>query len=274
MIRYPRTRHLCGSRKQKGDEDLEAVNLATVWNEVRSRNGRLVIEEKIDGANSGISFSSDCQLQLQSRGHYLTGGPREKHFALLKQWVACHEEALFCILGTRYVMYGEWMFAKHTVFYDALPHYFMEFDILDTDAGKFLSTPTRRKLIADAGASGLVHSVEVLTEVVDPVGINDLGALIGPSRFKTAEWQKSLNFAATFAGVQTYDAVRHTDPSLEMEGLYIKLEDDETTHNRFKFVRETFTNSILDQDEHWIDRPIIKNGLVPGAFDRMFVQEQ
>jgi hypothetical protein len=37
-------------------------------------------------------------------------------------------------------MYGEWVYAKHTVFYDKLPHYFLEFDILETKTGAFLST--------------------------------------------------------------------------------------------------------------------------------------
>jgi len=34
----------------------------------------LVVEEKIDGANSAISFSENGELLLQSRGQYLTGG--------------------------------------------------------------------------------------------------------------------------------------------------------------------------------------------------------
>ena len=38
------------------------------------------------------------------------------------------------------------MYAKHSVFYDALPGYFLEFDILDRERGVFLDTPSRRKL--------------------------------------------------------------------------------------------------------------------------------
>lgn len=55
-------------------------------------------------------------------------------------------DILYQVLGSRYVMYGEWMYAKHSVFYDALPHYFLEFDILDRKRGCFLDTPSRRKL--------------------------------------------------------------------------------------------------------------------------------
>ena len=43
-------------------------------------------------------------------------------------------------------MFGEWMYAKHTVFYDALPHYFMEFDIYDREKKEFLDTKRRREM--------------------------------------------------------------------------------------------------------------------------------
>ena len=80
MLKYPRTRHLEGSRLQAGDQDLSQVPFEDI------RGQPLVVEEKMDGANCGLSFDEDGQLLLQSRGHYLDGGPREKHFALLKQW--------------------------------------------------------------------------------------------------------------------------------------------------------------------------------------------
>lgn len=114
MHKYPRTRHLEGSRLQPGDEDLAAVPFAGV------AGRHLVVEEKIDGANAGVCFVGGV-LHLQSRGHFLTGGPRERHFALLKSWARCHEARLREVLGERYVMYGEWTYAKHTIFYDALP---------------------------------------------------------------------------------------------------------------------------------------------------------
>ena len=53
IFKYPRTRHLEGSRKQQGDQDLKAVPFKEI-------SGRyLVLEEKIDGANCGISFGAD-----------------------------------------------------------------------------------------------------------------------------------------------------------------------------------------------------------------------
>ena len=80
IIKYPRTPHIQGSRLQPGDEDLRQRRFI----EIEGRN--VVLEEKIDGANSAISFTDEGELRLQSRGHFLVGGAREKHYDLMKQW--------------------------------------------------------------------------------------------------------------------------------------------------------------------------------------------
>jgi hypothetical protein len=79
-----------------------------------------------------------------------------------------------------------------------------------------------------------------------------------------------LENAAAAAGVTAEDAISHTDPSLDMEGLYVKWEEDGIVKGRYKFVRGSFTNAILDQETHWHDRPIIQNKLEDGAYERMF----
>ena len=58
--KYPRTQHIEGSRLQPGDEDLDAAPFA------RIAGRHLVVEEKVDGANCGISFSPSGDLLLQS----------------------------------------------------------------------------------------------------------------------------------------------------------------------------------------------------------------
>ena len=77
--KYPRTPHLQGSRLQPGDEDLSQIPFDCI------RGKLIVVEEKVDGANCAISFDDDGQLLLQSRGHYLTGGYRERHFNCKRQ---------------------------------------------------------------------------------------------------------------------------------------------------------------------------------------------
>ena len=259
--KYPRTRHIRGSRFQHGDHDLEAVP----WEELAGKH--LVIEEKVDGANAGISFDEDGKLLIQSRGHFLRGGPREKHFDVLKQWANARQDELRQILGSRYVMYGEWLYAKHTMFYDALPHYFMEFDVLDTETGDFLSTPARDKLLRFA--SNIIEPVKVLA-VGEFKKLDELTAMITKSNFVTDRRDEYLK-AVCCAGKLDYEDVKsHTDPSSLMEGLYVKWEDEHRILGRYKYVRSSFTNAILEQETHWHDRPIIPNALVPDGMERMF----
>ena len=152
LIKYPRTPHLKGSKLQPGDEDLSQISPSKILGKY------IVIEEKVDGANTAISFGENGELLLQNRGHYLTGGYRERHYNLFKNWAIAHQDELFRILGTRYIMYGEWLYAKHTVYYDALPHYFLEFDIYDRKSNVFLDTEKRHEMLKDS----CVVSVPVL----------------------------------------------------------------------------------------------------------------
>lgn len=259
ILKFPRTTHVRGSRFQHGDHDMEA----TPWSELANRN--LVVEEKCDGANCGISFSDEGEMFLQSRGHYLRGGPREKHFALLKQWTSCHEEAFFCALGSRYVLYGEWMYAKHTSFYDILPHYFLEFDVFDTETNTFLDTPSRRELLKNVP----IVSVPVLYEGIVK-DVKSLSSFIGPSAFMGPDHRYNLLNAARNANVSEHDILKHVDGTTIMEGLYVKREENGIVTGRYKFVRDSFTSSIIDQETHWLERPIVQNALAPGAFERMF----
>lgn len=80
---------------------------------------------------------------------------------------------LFKVLGNRHILYGEWLYAKHSVYYDNLPHYFL----------------------------GLI--------------------------------------------------------SLTVR----KIEENRQVTGRLKFVRTSFTQTVKVSQIHWLDRPIIPNGL-------------
>ncbi|MEZ4827375.1 MAG: RNA ligase family protein [Bacteroidia bacterium] len=254
IFKYPRTQHIEGSRLQPGDEDLESVPFRQLLGKY------VVIEEKMDGANAAVSFSYDGKLLLQSRGHYLTGGPREKHFDLFKTWANTFSSQLWSVLGDRYVMYGEWLYAKHTVFYNALPHYFMEFDVLDTREMVFLSTQKRKDLM---GSLNCVVSVKVLSE--GQMEKNNMTEFLGPSFFILPGHIRQLWQKATDLGLKADQVVFETDPSLDMEGLYIKVEENGVVSERYKFVRKDFLTTVLNAQSHWLNRPIIPNQLLPGA---------
>ncbi len=254
LHKYPRTLHIRGSRLGPGDSDPDSVPFDKLA-------GRfLVVEEKLDGANAAISFAADGELMLQSRGHYLTGGYRERHFSLLKSWATRYRTELLGALSTRYVMYGEWLYAKHTIYYDMLPHYFLEFDILDRESGAFLSTERRQALLTHLP----VESVPVLA--AGPIeSLIALIGLIGPSRCKSAEWRQSLHAAARAEGSNAEQAIAESDQSDLMEGLYIKVEDGGSVAARYKFVRAGFLAAADDSESHWQSRPIFPNRLRPGV---------
>lgn len=255
ILKYPRTPHLEGSRLQPGDEDHEHVRLATL------AGRHAVIEEKLDGANAGLSFTSGGQMLLQSRGHHLVGGGRERQFAPFKQWASAHESRLLALLEDRYVLYGEWLHAKHSVSYDRLPHWFCEFDVYDRVDGVFLSTPRRCALLAGSP----IVSVPVLQAGPMPRDLKALRALLRPSLAKGADWREAFEQSVQRQGLDLALAWRQTDRSDLAEGLYVKIEDEHQVLGRYKWVRPDFVQTILDSGSHHSTRPVIPNGLAPEA---------
>ncbi|MDP9915250.1 hypothetical protein J2W24_000885 [Variovorax boronicumulans] len=255
LLKYPRTAHLEGSRLQAGDTDDGQTPLSAL------QGLHVVIEEKLDGANAAVSFTSAGELLLQSRGHYLAGGAGERQFNLFKHWAAAHEAALLERLEDRYVMYGEWCFAKHSCWYDRLPAFFLEFDLYDRQAQCFLSTAARHALLAE----GPVLSVPVLYEGEMPRSAKALRSLVQPSLARSADWKPAFEQAVRHEG-QPLELVRQqTDLSNLAEGLYLKTESGGQVTGRYKWVRPDFVQTILDSGSHHSRRPVLPNQLAPGV---------
>ncbi len=221
------------------------------WNKLK-----VVIEEKVDGANAAVHFV-DGRLTLQSRGHVLTGGARERIFERFKPWAYEREPELRRILGERYVAYGEWCYAKNRIFYDALPDYFIEFDVFDKEQGRFLTTPARQALLQGGPLTsvailhqGACHKAPAFTSFTDV------------SRYKTGRWRDKYK-AAMKGELGRHYADSETDASLLMEGVYIKVEDEEQVRGRMKAPREEF-EKIRTDDSKWLRRPIFPNLLRSG----------
>ncbi|MDQ1923327.1 RNA ligase family protein [Massilia pseudoviolaceinigra] len=263
LHKYPSTRHLEGSQLQQGDDGFDKPGKR---NDPRAAYAALagrhiVVEEKLDGANAGVSFSEGAELLLQSRGHYLAGGGRERQFSIFKRWAAAHESALIERLGDRYVMYGEWMGKKHSVFYNHLPHLFCEFDIYDRKKGIFLSTAARAALLDDAP----VLAVPVLYAGVAPRKLADLLAFIRFSLAKTPAWKTDFEATVAREGLDLAKCWAQADKSDLAEGLYIKVEEDGVVTARYKWVRSDFVQAILDSKMHHSQQPYVPNQLAPGV---------
>jgi RNA ligase. len=255
IYKYPRTPHIEGSGIQRGDENMEAVPL-------RELVGRpLVVEEKMDGTNCAVSFDKAGNLLLQSRGHYLVGGPRERQFYLFKMWANSHLAELKAALGARYVMYGEWLYAKHTVYYTDLPHYFMEFDILDKTDNVFLSTERRANFLRNLP---FVVSVKVLYEGKIKK-LKELTSLLDHSQYINDNHLSHLRAASVERGLDPVQVLSGTDPSTVMEGLYIKVEEKGVVKKRYKYVRGGFLQTLNEADDQGLDRPLVPNKLRSGV---------
>jgi len=255
ITKYPRTAHLEGSRLQDGDDDADQMPLAALA-------GRfVVIEEKLDGANCGLSFTDGGELLLQSRGHYLSGGSSERQFNWLKPWAQAHAGRLLQAFEDRWLMYGEAMHAKHSVWYDRLPHLLLEFDLFDRVDGRFLSTKRRHEMLA-----GLpVVSVPVLYAGPMPTDPKQLRKLVGRSLAKSRAWRANFERHVQREGLPLALTWKQTNGSDAAEGLYLKVENEDFVEARYKFVRPDFLQTILDSGSHHLQRPMLPNLLADGV---------
>jgi len=234
-IKFPKTPRLTAVMR----EDLSA------W-----RSHRATVEEKVDGANVGVWFEGG-ELRLQSRGHVLRGGAWERQFTLFHGWAAQRLDEMRESLGERFVLYGEWCFAKNKAYYDALPDWLLGYDVLDRQAARFLGVEARDELLTRCHVR-VVPRLWQGTFGKAPA----FGSLIGPSRLKTVKWREALAAEGAKAGVR--DPMDETDNSDAMEGVYVRIEDAEGILGRMKVHRAGFEKVRSD---HWRERPIIRNTL-------------
>src|SRR5437016_6091739 len=108
FVKYPRTPHLFGSQGAVDDKHLsEAESSRFIADE------SLIVEEKIVGTNVGIHFTTDGQMVLQCRGHIITEGMHPQ-YDLFKQWAFVKRFTLEARLASRFILFGEWTYARHS----------------------------------------------------------------------------------------------------------------------------------------------------------------
>jgi len=235
FTKYPRTPHLFGSRGTDDDKHLgQEESLEFI------ADSSLIVEEKLDGANVGIHLTSAGRLVLQCRGHEITTGMHAQ-YDLFKQWTMGKRTILEAMLEHRFILFGEWMYARHSVHYRRLPHYFLEFDIYDKQRQVFLDLASRVKKLEGTG----IVTVPVIHR--GPTTADQLRNLIGPSRFDS-------QFENPLTG--------RTDNL--MEGLYLRTEANGGVTGRAKFVRVEFLEKVK-QSDHWQHQPVVPNLLGPSA---------
>ncbi|KAF8971833.1 hypothetical protein BDZ97DRAFT_1901496 [Flammula alnicola] len=225
IYKFPRTPHLLNLGAATPD-DVHADTTSFV-----NVSGHVIVTEKIDGANMGFSLSSDrSRILVQNRSHYVNSSTHEQ-FKKLGLWIERHEEELRIILDRdpyfpeRYILYGEWMYATHSIPYTRLPDYFIAYDLFDRSTQTWLETKALHGLLD--GTS--IPSVPVLHEGNMPTDAELLGMIQGQSAF--------------------YDG--------RVEGVYVKVEVNSRVKLRGKVVRSDF----IAGNEHWTQGGLRANTL-------------
>lgn len=221
FFRFPHTPHIAwlGEGNPRDDKVLSAAEVKELL------AAEVVIEEKVDGANTGISLDEKDYLQVQNRGQYLTQ-PCSGQFSRLNAWLGQYQEMLQGELNHSLILFGEWCAARHSLSYDALPDWFLLFDVYDRSSAKFWSTTRRNAL---AGKMGLKTVKEIKRAHIDIDSLKHL-VLQNKSYYRQGA----------------------------VEGVVVRSEKNGWTERRAKLVHPDFTQTI---DEHWRKRPIEWNRL-------------
>jgi ATP-dependent RNA circularization protein (DNA/RNA ligase family) len=216
FFRFPHTPHIVwlGEGTPRDDKVLSPNEVAALL------AGDVVVEEKLDGANVGLSLAPDGNLRAQNRGQYLAE-PHAGQFSRLPAWLEQHSEALLAALKPNLILFGEWCAARHSLDYTELPDWFLFFDVYDRAVGRFWSTSRRNALTCEAG---LVTVPQVLHGKTTVPALKQIVA-------------------------STLSRYRHGAP----EGVVIRRESSEWCEARAKLVRPDFTQAI---GEHWRKRAI------------------
>ena len=220
FFRFPHTPHIAwlGEGQPRDDKVLDEGDIAGLL------ATELVVEEKVDGANLGFSTTEDGELRAQNRGSYLAPASAHPQFKPLWSWLATRWSDLVDALWPDQMLFGEWCHAVHSVRYDALPDWFLGFDVYDRAAGCFWDTVRRDALLAQLG----LHPVPRLAR--GHFELPALTGLLGTSRVGSGP----------------------------MEGLVARTEQDGWTVARGKLVRAEFTQAI---DAHWSRGRMVQNRL-------------
>ncbi|MEI7451343.1 MAG: RNA ligase family protein [Desulfomonile sp.] len=190
----------------------------------------LVVEEKVDGANLGISFDAEGNIRAQNRGAYLHF-PGMGQWKKLAEWLAPRTDAFFVHLTDRYMLFGEWCYARHSVFYNRLPDWFLGFDLYDKQANRFLSCRRRDDLFRK------IDVLQVPTIAHGHFTLSELRVLLSRSK------------------ISDHPA----------EGLYLRFDQGDWLEERAKIVRPAFMQSV---ESHWSRSAIKPNVLRLEAMGR------
>lgn len=202
-MKYPRTPHLPNSESIHKED--------RIYKSDRIFKEEVVITEKRDGSNIMLS-----RANVYARSH--SGAPKHPSFDMLKQKWACVRD----LIPDNVLIFGEWLYAKHSIAYSDLEDYLEVFAILKDNVWL---------------------SFDDLT-----IFCNERSFIRVPLIFRGYANEKTLNM--------------YCEGNENKEGIVIRVARafrvDEFSNCVAKYVRPNHVQT----DEHWTNQKIIVNGLI------------
>jgi protein-tyrosine phosphatase len=270
IIKFPRTRHVYNLGSATRDDLILSSDDA--FKQFLDPSKLLYIEEKIDGANLGISIQhfppSPPQLVVQNRSHFVSSGYHPQ-FKCLDQWLAQHSNELWEILqySDRFILYGEWVYARHSIAYTHLPDYFLAFDYFDKLTQRFYSRDRLASLLKNTS----IHQIHLLScsrpssvsAFTSSPSSSSVSATSGSSSSaSSASGTFSSSSATSLSKEQLVEIVRHQRSKYYdgcVEGVYLRTmtPDNLWLLDRGKIVRGDF----IAGNEFWSKGGVHQNQL-------------
>jgi predicted kinase len=208
LYKFPRTHHILNlGSATRDDLLLSKKDIEYLLSE------EVIAQEKIDGANLGFSLV-DNKIVAQNRSHYVNSAYHPQ-FKKLDNYIEKHSSELYEIFEKGdYILFGEWMAMKHSIHYKYLSDVFILFDIFDKQTQTFLTNDKMKEIIKNT----TIKTVPILYK----------------GKLSLTELKNMINNKSQF-----YDG--------QIEGVYVRKEDEKSVVARGKIVRSDF----LTSDTHW-----------------------
>lgn len=219
--KFPRTKHIFNIGGASSDDKIlskEDYNLFM-------NDHNVFISEKVDGAQIGISIDDNYKIIIQNRSHYINSKSHSQ-FEKIDKWIINHYEDLYSILDNNTILFGEWLYATHSISYTHLPDYFLAFDLYDKKNKLFYN----RTILENKLKNTNIHIVKEIFsgKIIDN---NHLLKLIQQKSFYTNH---------------------------KIEGIYLKIFDGDFVKLRSKLVN----NDFIPGNQHWNKSILLKNNLL------------
>jgi hypothetical protein len=224
-MKYPRTLHLPWSSGTSDDKISKDVSSLL--------NVEIVVLEKMDGSNSSLEMKG-CFARTHA------GPPNHPSFDGLKALHAAKRH----LIPANFQLFGEWLFAKHSIAYDKLPAYFMLFNARCMDIPERLIDPT------------FTCAVEWFAWDEVELWADEIGVPTVPVLFKGKVSSEKELKELTLSLMKENSLVGN-----EREGVVVRVarsfNDEEFSRCVMKFVRKDHVQT----GDHWSHKKIVRNKL-------------